>query len=147
MTANELKIYTDASYDRDSGFCGYSFLILKNQRIIHEFSGLAFANSSFNAELFALTSALEYLYNARKTNANKISVQIFVDCLSITQKKRVKPTGDLMFQYLEFLRTKFKASEITWVKGHSVNHFNKLVDKRARKMLREHIEAITYLKG
>lgn len=146
MTINELEVYTDASYDDNSGFCGYSFLILKNQKTIHEFSGLAFANSSFNAELFAVARALEYLCNTRNSKtANKLIVRIFVDCLPLTQKQQVKQNGDFLFRYVDSLRNKFKASDIIWVKGHSINHFNKLVDKRARKVLREHIVPITYL--
>lgn len=146
MMANKLEAYADASYDYHSGFCGYSFLILQNQKVIHNFSGLACANSSANAELLAVIRVFEYLVNTRKSKTNsKLTVEVFIDCLPIVKKSMVKQSSDYLFNYLESLRDKFKQSNITWIKGHSGNRFNTLVDKRARKILRDYIEKTFYL--
>lgn len=146
MLINKLEIYTDASYDSNSGFCGYSFLVLKNQKIIHEFSGLACANSSTNAELFATIRSLEYLVNTRNFKTkSRLVVDIFVDCLPIAHKSQLKQNSDYLFKYLNSLRGNFKQANIIWIKGHNVNSFNSLVDKRARKILREYIEKEFYL--
>lgn len=145
MAENKLTIYSDASFDYDSGLCGYSFLILKNQKIIHNFSGLAYAENSANAELFAIIRALEYLKSTRSSKSlNRLNLCIFVDCLPITQKSKVK-WSDFLFNYLNALRGKFKTSEIIWVKGHSENRFNNLVDKNARKVLRDNVAKSFYL--
>ena len=135
-----IKIYTDGSCIGNPGPGGWAAIILdgKNERII---SGNKINTTNNQMELFAAIKALSH-FNKKK------SFKIFTDSIYVkdgitkwiknwkknnwktSAKKPVK--NQELWKKLDKL-VKFHDVKWEWIKGHSTNIYNNLVDELARK--------------
>ena len=123
-----ISIYTDGSCLKNPGNGGWAFCILFDDGIeIHDY-GSQKDTTNNRMELTAIIEALKIVPNKEK-------YVIFTDsmlCINCaTGKWKRKMNLDL---WEEFEKVKdSKTIEFQWIKGHSGNKYNELVDKLALK--------------
>ena len=122
-----INIYTDGSCLKNPGNGGWAFAMLKNNKISKIGSGSNLNTTNNRMELFAIIKAIE---NTKSDTINIYSDSKWaINCAKGVWKR--KANLDLWDNYTKVLRSR----NITffWVKGHSDNIYNDLVDKLAFK--------------
>jgi ribonuclease HI len=143
----EITIYTDGACMGNPGPGGWAALII-NEKRKKEISGGEKLTTNNRMELTAAIKALEYCNEKNEKQLSLINIKIFTDSTYLkdgitiwvnkwkknnwktADKKNVKNV-DLWKKLIEL--TKEKQIEWYWVKGHSENPMNDLVDNLAKK--------------
>tara|TARA_B100000029_G_scaffold510350_1_gene601595 strand:- start:347 stop:793 length:447 start_codon:yes stop_codon:yes gene_type:complete len=143
----EIKIYTDGACVGNPGPGGWAALILKEKDKKELFGGEKLTTNN-RMELTAAIKALEYCNDQEKKQLSLNQIKIYTDSTYVKEgitvwikswqknnwktadKKNVKNV-DLWKKLLELIST--KQIEWNWVKGHSNDPLNDLVDKLAKK--------------
>lgn len=135
-----LEIYTDGSCTSNpGGSIGYSALYIENGKIVNTISKGEYSGTSNQAELLAAILALESIPN------KALTMSIYSDSLYVVKgmtewrpsrhKKisegKLVPNQEL-WDRLEEVASIHNINWL-WVKGHSTNQYNKLVDKLAKQ--------------
>lgn len=139
----KLVVYTDVSCSNiyNLSACGYwiteNTLVLKNEiKIIEEFR-------TDVAEMNAICLALEDIYSSFYVEIKVIEIK--TDCLNLIDGWE-KNKGNKIFKNFNVLKRKFNQIHtkvyLQYVKGHSGDDFNTLVDIQCRFELREYIKRI-----
>ena len=132
----KLKIYTDGASNKTSS--GYAFVAYEdgNDNPIHMENKRLSKTCSYQAELYAIKAALEWL----KSNPHKLKtwkrVKILTDSKSaVTSLKSTKIKNKMVEDTIETLKEAKKSAKIKlqWIKGHSNNKGNDLADNLAKK--------------
>ena len=143
----DIKIYTDGACIGNPGPGGWaSIVIIKNEK--KELFGGEKLTTNNRMELTAAIKALEYCVELEGKQPSLETIKIYTDSLYVKEgitvwidsweknnwktadKKNVKNI-DLWKKLKEL--TKSKLIEWIWIKGHSNNPMNDLVDKLAKK--------------
>tara|TARA_B110000438_G_scaffold291391_1_gene328285 strand:- start:27 stop:473 length:447 start_codon:yes stop_codon:yes gene_type:complete len=143
----EITIYTDGACMGNPGPGGWAALII-NEKRKKEISGGEKLTTNNRMELTAAIQALEYCNEKNEKQLSFLNIKIFTDSTYVkdgitiwvnkwnknnwktADKKNVKNV-DLWKRLIE--QTKNKQIEWCWVKGHSDNPMNDLVDNLAKK--------------
>ena len=142
----DIRIYTDGACIGNPGPGGWAAIILEDKEKKELFGGEKLTTNN-RMELTAAIKALEYCVQQEKGQLSLKQVQIFTDSSYLkdgitlwinnweknnwktADKKNVKNI-DLWKKLKELV--KFKKIEWIWIKGHSNNPMNDLVDKLAK---------------
>ena len=139
-----IKIYTDGSCYKNPGPGGWAAIILKdnNQKII---SGKQKNTTNNQMELTAAIKALEYFSQKQEvvifTDSNYVKEGI-TNWIKVWKKKdwknsKKKPVKNIdLWKKLEELDN-FHKVKWKWVKAHSNNLLNNLVDRLAKKSVKK----------
>jgi ribonuclease HI len=129
-----LSIYTDGSCNPNPGKGGWAFVILKS----HSFedyknydwyiSGFEDYTTNNRMELKAVIEALEFTYNIKKYFIYSDSMYVINCARGLYNRKKNKDLWDKYDKY-----SKDKIIKWVWVKGHSNNKYNEIVDNLAKK--------------
>lgn len=123
----EIIIYTDGSCMPNPGKGGWAFVALEKDYQI-EMSGYLEKATNNAMELTAVIEAL-------KTFSHYVFFHIYSDSMYVincaTKKWKRKANIELWGEYEKY--SKGKKINWTWVKGHSNDKYNDLVDKLAKK--------------
>jgi len=143
----EITIYTDGACTGNPGPGGWAALIINEKRKKEIFGGEKLTTNN-RMELTAAIQALEYCNEKNEKQLSFLNIKIFTDSTYVkdgitiwvnkwnknnwktADKKNVKNV-DLWKRLIE--QTKNKQIEWCWVKGHSDNPMNDLVDNLAKK--------------
>ena len=143
----EITIYTDGACVGNPGPGGWAALIINDKGKKEIFGGEKLTTNN-RMELTAAIKALEYCNEKNEKQLSLINIKIFTDSTYLkdgitiwvnkwkknnwktADKKNVKNV-DLWKKLIEL--TKEKQIEWYWVKGHSENPMNDLVDNLAKK--------------
>lgn len=130
-TKSYLVIYTDGSCIPNPGDGGWAFIALEKDYEIHVSGGSK--NTTNNVmELTAVIQALKMYPNIQKFHFYSDS-QYVINCALGKWKKN--KNIELWKQYI--VLSKNKKIKWTWVKGHTGDHYNEIVDKLARSEIRK----------
>ena len=124
-------IYTDGSCIPNPGPGGYGFVVLptkKNQYEWHVSGGEENTTTNNRMELTAVIEALKFCYDQKKFLIYSDSMYV-INCAQGKWKK--KKNEDLWNEYSSV--SKGKNISWVWVKGHSKNYYNEIVDTLAKK--------------
>lgn len=127
---DKFTIYTDGSCDniRYPNYGGWAYLILEDDKIIDEKSGNEVHTTNNRMELRAIINSL---YDLPKESI----VTIYTDseyCIKVCSNKySAKANKDLIEEYWDLIYSKDLKVEFAWVKGHSKDEYNEIVDKMA----------------
>jgi len=143
----EIKIYTDGACVGNPGPGGWAAIIIQESNKIEIFGGEKLTTNN-RMELTAAIKALEYCLEKETKQLSLKEVKIYTDSNYLkdgitvwinnweknnwktADKKNVKNV-DLWKKLKEL--TKISQIEWYWIKGHSQNPMNELVDKLAKK--------------
>ena len=143
----EIKIYTDGACVGNPGPGGWAAVILQEKDKKELFGGEKLTTNN-RIELTAAIKALEYCNDQEKEQLSLNQIKIYTDSTYVKEgitvwikswqknnwktadKKNVKNV-DLWKKLLELISA--KQIEWNWVKGHSNDPLNDLVDKLAKK--------------
>lgn len=143
---NEFTIYTDGSSKGNPGPSGWAFLILKGKNNIHASMGGGFEHKTNNyAELFAIYSSLKYIQENFDLSAGvgfiiKSDSQYSINSISknyLNNRKNNFQRSGSDIPNAEILRMVADIEHVLefvtfeWVKGHSGEIWNEMVDKTA----------------
>ena len=122
-----IDIYTDGSCLGNPGKGGWAFALIKNNKLFQIGSGAHTDTTNNRMELTAIIKAIEF---TKYKNINIYSDSKL--CINCAEKKWKKKANLDLWQEFE---TKSSTKNIIfhWVKGHSGNIYNELVDKLAFK--------------
>jgi len=123
-------IYTDGSCMPNPGPGGYGFVVLptKIDPIEWHVSGGEYSTTNNRMELTAVIEALKFCHD--KSNLTIYSDSMYVINCAKGKWKR-KKNIDLWEKYN--IESKNKDIEWIWVKGHSNDYYNEIVDTLAKK--------------
>jgi ribonuclease HI len=143
----EIKIYTDGACTNNPGPGGWAAIIIENNKEKKIFGGEKLTTNN-RMELTAAIKALEYCRTQEEKQLSLKNIKIFTDSNYVkdgitiwinsweknnwktADKKNVKNVD--LWKKLKDL-TKSKQIDWHWVKGHSNNPMNDLVDALAKK--------------
>jgi ribonuclease HI len=130
---NTLVIYTDGSCIPNPGKGGWAFVILQcdlpgYKNIEWHVSGGEQNTTNNRMELKAVIEALEFTNNVKKYTIYSDSMYVINCAKGVYERKKNK---DLWCIYEKF--SKNKIIEWIWVKGHSKNKYNEIVDNLAKQ--------------
>lgn len=127
-----IEVYTDGSCSPNPGKGGWAFVaISSDENIVYEFVGNGFEKKTTNnrMELTAVIQAVK--------NLNGHFFKIYSDSLYVincaTGKWGKNSNKDLWEKYQKI--TAKKVMTFQWVKGHSKNYYNEMVDKLAKEKI------------
>ena len=133
-------IYTDGSCIGNPGPGGWAAIII-NEKKQHSISGKKKNTTNNQMELLAPIKALELLSKREKirifTDSNYVKNGI-TNWIKIWEKNNLKNSNKKKVKNIQLWKklnklAKFHNIEWTWIKAHSNNQMNILVDKLARK--------------
>ena len=133
-----ITIYTDGSYRKKISAASSAVVIILSNGQIHTEHKYIGSKTNNYAELFAVKMALSWCYRQRLTS-EKIS--IFSDstyAIGITTGKMNPKVNLELAEEASQLFSCFKNLEISWVKSHSTNKYNKLADTMANISIDQH---------
>jgi ribonuclease HI len=133
MSLKRIKIYTDGSCLKNpGGKGGYGFLILSKDG--DEIQGFGHSPSTTN-NIMELTAVIEAIKYYKKIDKKQTKFHIVSDSKYVIncakgewQRKKNKEVWERYDKY-----AKGKDITFTWVKGHSGDKYNEIVDKLANK--------------
>ena len=120
-----ITIYTDGSCLKPNGPSGWACVILKNNYEYHLSDGVEQSTNN-RMELMAVIEALRFLEEDDECLIYSDS-KLVINCAQNIWKRN--KNIDLWRIYDEIAKT--KTIHYEWVKGHSGNHYNEIVDKLA----------------
>jgi len=120
------EIYTDGSCLKNPGPGGWAVCIKKNDGNEYCFSGGEQATTNNRMELKAVIEAISHIKTRSECNIYTDS-QLVINCA--TGKWKRKANLDLWEEFAQ--QSKNKKINFNWVKGHSGNKYNEMVDKLA----------------
>lgn len=129
----EFKAYTDGSYNKNKNITGFGVVIIKNNSVISEFSGIVPDTTMWQIE-GELTAVMEAVKYCEKENIPKIIICFDYTGCEYFATRKWKTKKQFIQSYIDFMNsTKIK---ILWqkVKGHSGDYFNELADKLAESI-------------
>lgn len=139
---NRLSVYTDSSFDHNKNIAACGFVIISDSKCIkHQVFLIGGLKNSTHAEGYAI-----YLGVKESICFSPNHIDIYTDCQTLVnrkkggQKKKRKKTNPEWDIWIEVLKTSNITHSVKWIKGHSSNEFNIMVDKSCRKHLREYIK-------
>jgi len=135
-----IEVYTDGSCLGNPGAGGWSFIILKDGKLISK-SGSVKNSTNNRMELTAAIKALEYLKdeNSLKINTDSNYLKSGINEWIFKWKKnnwlnsKKEPVKNKTLWIELDLLTKNKDIYWNWVKAHNDNKFNNMVDSLARE--------------
>ena len=135
--------YTDASYrkDFDIAACGYCVLV-GAKMIKHEVVLVSDIGSPANAEIYAIVQAAQFAFMINGVE----SIIIYTDYKAAVDGKK---SGNKYKELRETIKMVLEYGikiELVFVKGHSTNKHNNLVDQTCRFNLRKYINENGYSK-
>lgn len=123
-----IEIYTDGSCLKNpNGPGGYAFIIIEDDVEFHHSEGCK-STTNNREEMKAVIEALRCI-NSKEECKIYTDSKLVINCANGTWKR--KANTDLWSEYENVSKNKKIIFE--WVKGHSGNHYNELVDKMALK--------------
>ena len=143
----ETKIYTDGACIGNPGPGGWAAIILLDDKKKEIFGGERLTTNN-RMELTATIKALEYCYEREKNQLSLKKIEIYTDSIYVkegitvwiksweknnwktTDKKNVKNV-DLWKKLKDLVKS--QQIQWNWVKGHSGDPMNDLVDELAKK--------------
>lgn len=139
MTKGRIQIYTDGSCIGNPGKGGWAFLLLHSTPILC--SGSEFHTTNNRMEMIALIEATKFLDKNKKYTVNTDSQYLINGYTKWMQgwrnKNWAKIKNDDLWKIIYKISKEYDL-EFKWVKGHSDNEYNNLVDEEARKMANIH---------
>ena len=124
----QTHLYTDGSCSPNPGRGGWGFVVVENDKKIHDGCGGEAETTNNRMEMTAIIKGLEYLKNSS-------TITIFTDSSyvvnSMTQNWKRNKNQDLW----KLLEEGIKSKNIIWkwVRGHNGDMWNEYVDKLANK--------------
>ena len=143
----DIKIYTDGACIGNPGPGGWAAIILQKSKKFELFGGEKLTTNN-RMELMAAIKGLEYCYNQEGKQPSLKEIKIYTDSIYVKEgitnwinvweknnwktsdKKNVKNV-DLWKKLKELV--KFHQIEWRWVKAHSEDKMNEMVDQLAKK--------------
>lgn len=125
---NKFKIYTDGSCDNIvfPNYGGWAYLILENDVEIERKSGYSIHTTNNRMELTAIIESIKELPEGSK-------VEIITDskyCIGVLAGGyKAKVNQDLIAEFATIAEDKNLHIFFSWVKGHSGDKYNEIVDK------------------
>lgn len=117
-----LSLYTDGSHKGKWG--SWAFVVVQNNRIIHEASGRVRRTTSHRMEFQAAIEALNYLKPGQEVDLFTDS-KILLDCAVHDERPRINPDqSEVLFELLKKHKINWN-----WVRAHSGNEFNERCDQ------------------
>lgn len=133
----ELIVYTDASYCFHSDIAACGFVVVKDREIIkHEVIMVAGLKTPTNAEIFSIVSALQYSFLVVGVKG----INLNTDCKPIVTARKKRKKFLEMYDTIDIIREYGIGVTINFVKGHSNNWYNNLIDKSCITQLRKYIK-------
>lgn len=122
-----IQIFTDGSCSGNPGPGGWAFVEVDT---FYQERGFNKHTTNNEMELFAIHKALEYAKKKEATDVKIVTDSLYSMnvCLGYWQKKK---NTELITKIEEQIK-EFKSVGFQWVKGHSGNQYNELVDKLAK---------------
>lgn len=117
-----IEIYTDGSHKGRWG--SWAFVVVSNEKIIHEASGSERRTDSHRMEFQAALEALKYLPEKSWAVINTDS-KVLLDCFTKTRKRTCSNQDQV--ETIDQLLLRHKVSW-RWVKGHHGNIYNEKCD-------------------
>lgn len=130
--------YTDASHCHKNNVSACGYCVLVNGKMVkHEVTLVGGLRVSDQAEAYAVTAALQYAFLIQGVK----SITINTDWRTVTTMKewRLKKYFTELYDTIEIIREHRIGLTLTYVRGHSNNELNNLVDKSCLKTLRQFI--------
>lgn len=154
---HEIKIFTDGSYRHKTKDGSYSYLILVDDYIAHQFSRTTFDVKSNCLEFMAIKYAIKNVFkNYLKNIIDVVSIDVYTDsknCINYiqnkcqTHNKYLKEIKEDLDNILETIDRNYNIKvNFHHVKGHNTNKLNNIVDKIAT-MISEYNKDIRLKKG
>ena len=123
-------IYTDGSCDniRYPNYGGWAYLILEDGEIIENKSGNDIYTTNKRMEMIAIINSISFLPNF--SNVNIVTDSKY--CIgAFSNQYDAKANKDLIEQFNNIVESKSLDIRFTWVRGHSGDKYNEMVDKMA----------------
>ena len=125
---SQVKIYTDGATKGNPGLSGWAYLAIKNGQVLDMCSGGQLISTNNRMELTAVIKAISNVCKKEIMSVEIISdSQYVINCA--TGKWRRNKNEDLWTEYDTV--SKGKNINFIWVKGHSGNSGNDIVDMLA----------------
>lgn len=130
------ELYTDGSSNGRSGSpIGWGWILVKNSLIVSYSYGGAFSGTNNIAEL---TAALDGLNNFGITKGELTLVSDSKYVLNMISGDYVPQKNVELVKALQMAASKVKNLKLKWIKGHSGNPYNSIVDFMAKQGKFEH---------
>lgn len=148
-----LDIFTDGGFSRKQGNVGsWAFVIIHNDKIIHQDSGTVQNTTSQQMEMNAIRKALKYVAEQTFPNFHNVTITLTSDsqyCVKgLTEwwpdwKRRGWRTSggepvknlNIWKALLPLAHETFKSVEFKWVRGHNGNYYNEIADRLCNEAL------------
>lgn len=129
-SAKMFEIYTDGSCNnlKYPNFGGWAYVILENGAIIESKSGNASHTTNNIMELTAIINAVSILPYGSQATVYTDS-EYCIGCL--TGRYNPKANVELISSYFNIIKERGLTMRFQWVKGHSGNKYNEMVDNMA----------------
>lgn len=161
ISTEPLQVYTDGSFDKESGQGGWAFVVMDNGVKIHEVCGRQTGTSNNSFEVLAAVRAVEWI---ESTTADR-EVVLWTDSFHVMDgchrwrkiwrtngwkrivsnahaRRRSIPDADL-WQQLDALLESNSHVQLKWCKGHAETLGNRRADMLARTVSTEHTRVVT----
>lgn len=137
-------VYTDASHCQNTNISTCGFLIIyKGKMIKHTVEIMSGFKTSTLAEAHAITQGLQYAFLLDQVSG----ITLYSDCKTIVDSINHFPNRNrTKFNYPELLDTRSIIvdfgiwMELKYVKSHSGDKYNTLVDKSCNKILKQYLK-------
>lgn len=133
-------VYTDASYchKSDVGACGF-IVILNGKMIKHEVELVSGLKTPTNAEIHAIVSGIQYAFLIK----NVRSITVNTDCKTTVVNRKGRKQYKELNETIQIIKEARIGFSIFYVRGHSENRFNNIIDQSCNASLRKYLKEQT----
>jgi ribonuclease HI len=130
-----IRIYTDGSCLINPGGAGtYSFVIVENDQMIHEYGEHYKSTTNNRMEIKAVSNAIEYISSIQVDQVVVYTDSTYVyNAIMKKAGKQAAKNGDLL-ERLKVLVADNPHIQYMWTKGHAGQKWNEHADELCRKM-------------
>lgn len=133
-----ITIYTDGSYRKKISAASSAILVVfQDGRLYTEHKYLGNKTNNY-AELFAIKMALSWCFKQKLLNEKIRICSDSTYAIGISTGEMTPKANKEIAEITHHLYQSFSNIQIDWVKGHSTNKYNKLVDTIANIAIDQH---------
>lgn len=138
----EVVVYTDGSHDTDTHIAASGFIVLHGTKSIKHEVTLLDGMTAFHSEIKAICLALQYCFLLKEVSHIICYTEITTVAYGKIGIKSKNPFIDELIKTVEIIKDFGVEIEFRYVKAHSGDRYNSIVDISVRKALRDYLRSI-----